>query len=679
MNIDISNKNLNKIEITLFQIKQLIIDQLQELGLTEELLNKIKNDSIFDIPSESAHGDYTTNVAMIYAKEFKMSPLGLAKIIVEKLQDILNIKLYQMEGEKFEIAGPGFINIRLSEEISRDAFNNIGKVKNEFTGKNVLVEHSSPNLFKPFSVGHLMNNIIGESTQRLAKAFGANVETMSFPSDISLGIAKAMMIIEREVNNGNTDPNFLECFERFKNNDKSPISIEHGVACSKYLGDTYVRSVKECDENENSLNEAKNILDRLYKLEDEKLKELFYFSRIVNTVYFTFILKVIGTLNDRDSKEHEFVFESEAGNKGVVIIKESFGEDKVFKYGEESEGGNSPVIYTPDESRKDIHTSVFINSQGYPTYEAKDLGLIYIKMTGGLNLDDYVREVKIQKPDYSFTITDAEQISHFKVVLDAALAIAKYNEVNNIKLSNDNDWRGWVEKSHHIPHGRMLFKGQKMSSRLGGVPLAFDVIDVVKDEARKILDKNNKLEQITEAEKDKITFEVAMSALRISVLRAKPGININFDPETSLSFEGDSGPYLLYTHARCASLIDKGFEKFGLGLDKKYFIEELDFDKSKGISNLESELLHYNDVLISCVKFNNTDESAKSEQINIEPQKLVSYLFKVAREFNSFYGNTQIVSDDESLTKHNLKIVLWTKEVMRQGLHILGIEAQERM
>ncbi len=671
----IEGKDYNKVQVVLYQIKQIIITYLEGYKLSLESLDKIKNSNIFDIP-ESAHGDYTTNVAMMCAKELSVSPRELA----EKLIDVLRLapslgesnerSALVRQGPEFEVAGAGFINIRLGDELARSAFDNIGQVKNLFTGKNVLVEHSSPNLFKPFSIGHLMNNIIGETTQRLATTFGANIETMSFPSDISLGIAKAMMIIEREVNNGTTDPNFLECFERFKNDDKSPMSIEHGVACSKYLGDTYVRSVKECDENENSLNEAKNILDRLYKLEDEKLKELFYFSRIVNTVYFTFILKVIGTLNDRDSKEHEFVFESEAGNKGVVIIKESFGEDKVFKYGEESEGGNSPVIYIPDESRKDIHTSVFINSQGYPTYEAKDLGLIYIKMTGGLNLDDYGREVKIQKPDYSFTITDAEQIPHFEVVFDAALAIAKYNEENGRDVSEFGDWREWVSASHHVPHGRMLFKGKKMSSRLGGVPLALDVIEIVKEEAREKL--GDKVVNHTEAEKEKIVHEVAMSALRIAVLRAKPGININFDPETSLSFEGDSGPYLLYTHARCASLIDKGWEKFNLNIDKDIFIKGLDFDKNKNINELESHLLHYNDVLLSCVKFDNN-------QIHIEPQKLVSYLFRVAREFNSFYGNTQIISDDEKLTKHNLKIVLWAKTVLSHGLHILGIEAQERM
>lgn len=644
----IEDKSYNKIEITLFQIKQLIREILKEQGVSEESLNKIENENIFDIP-ELIHGDYTTNVAMIYAKELKISPRELAENIINILNSTPTLALPQGEGTRFEVAGTGFINIKLGEEIARDAFNYIGKVKNEFTGKNVLVEHSSPNLFKPFHVGHLMNNFIGEATYRLLKLYGANVRSMSFPSDISLGIAKAVYIIV------NIDKKNAREIILLSDNLKSAMS---------YFSDAYVRGVKYYEDNIEIQNEVKKLSSLLYDnvfnsnlLLDPEVKEeikVYTEARDINYRYFE---KVIIDLNS--SWNEEAIFESQAGHVGVVIINENTNNhkesDKVFY---KSDGA---IIYTPDESRKDIHTSVFINSLGYPTYEAKDIGLIQMK---------FKKRSDGFKPNYSFTITDAEQISHFKVVFDAALAIAKYNEVNNIKLSNDNDWRGWVEKSHHIPHGRMLFKGQKMSSRLGGVPLALDVIDAVRDDVKERL--GEKVANHSEEEKRKIVDEVAMSALRIAVLRAKPGININFDPETSLSFEGDSGPYLLYTHARCASLIDKGFEKFGLGLDKKYFIEELDFDKSKGISNLESELLHYNDALISCVKFDN-------EKIDIEPQKLVSYLFKVAREFNSFYGNTQIISDDEKLTKHNLKIVLWTKTVLNHGLNILGIEAQERM
>ncbi len=651
MNQIIEGKDYNKIKIALFQIKQLIIEKLEELGLSVDLLNKIKSENIFDIPSDSVHGDYTTNVAMMCAKELKMSPINLA--------ESLTLALSKGEGKnaQFEIAGPGFINIRLSDEISRDAFNYVGQVdnreENKFFQKNVLVEHSSPNLFKPLHVGHLMNNFIGEVTYRLLKQYRANVRSMSFPSDQSLGIAKAVYIIV------NIDK---------KNSKDIMMSLYENLQSSmNYFSDAYVRGVKYYEDNVETQNKIKELSSLLYdnKFESSSpfgpdISEEIKVYNVAKDINYKYFVNVISSLNSIWTEEAIFESQASVVGKNIIIENLKVKVDDTEKVFQRSEGA---IVYKPDESRKDIHTAVFINSQGHPTYEGKDIGLMKMK---------FMERADGYKPDYSFTVTDAEQISHFKVVFDAALAIAKYNEDHSRDISEYGDWREWVKSSHHIPHGRMMFKGQKMSSRLGGVPLALDVIDVVKEEARKILNDNNKLEGQSEIEKDKIAFEIAMSALRIAVLRAKPGININFDPDTSLSFEGDSGPYLLYTYARCSSLIDKGWERFGSDTDKESFIKELDFNKNKTINELESNLLHYNDALISCVKFDNGE-------VSVEPQKLVSYLFKVAREFNSFYGNIQIISDDKMLTKHNLKIVLWTKEVMKHGLHILGIEAQERM
>jgi arginyl-tRNA synthetase len=156
-------------------------------------------------------------------------------------------------------------------------------------------------------------------------------------------------------------------------------------------------------------------------------------------------------------------------------------------------------------------------------------------------------------------------------------------------------------------------------------------------------------------EKKKLEREIALSALRIAVLRSKPGININFDPETSLSFDGDSGPYLLYTHARCSSLLQKGQEK---GFGAKF--------ATVATLPVEHELVTFELVLKDSVE-------------TLAPQKLVTYLFKVAQAFNSFYGNTQIISDDKVTSEHNLAIVKRVKFVLREGLHVLGINAPERM
>lgn len=547
-------------------------------------------------PQEVTHGDYATNVALIACKKLGLSP----KETAEKIKNALEGK--HEEIARIEIAGVGFINFFLKDEVIRESNKEIiGTFETKYTGKNILVEHSSPNLFKPFSIGHLMNNIIGEFVVRATNLGGGNVEAMAFPSDISLGIAKALFIIEKDIHQNKIS------FEYFSKTNEDEVI--------KYLGDAYVQGVKECEENEESLKEAKKVLDKMYHLKSGEFYDLALLTRVINEKYFKRILKEIG------SEINRYEYEREAGYEGEIIVKQNTGEGKVFI---ESEGA---IVYTPNEERKDINTSVFINSQGYPTYEAKDLGLLILKFS-----------VNNFYPDYSYFITDSEQISHFKVVLDAASKLG-------------GDWPSWVEKSKHIPHGRMLFKGAKMSSRLGGVPLALDVIETVEEEVD--IRSSERVSNLQGKERADLLREIALSALRISVLRSKPGININFDPESSLSFEGDSGPYLLYTHARCASLLEKGKDttpSFG----------------EYEVTTLEKNLIHAEEIFVKTIE-------------DLSPQTLVTYLFSVAQLFNGWYAEVQIISDDKDKTAHNLALVTRVKNILNKGLYILGIEAPMSM
>ena len=560
---------------------------------------------VIERPADITHGDYATNVALAYAKEAGLSPRALAEKIKEKILEITPGQISMVE-----IAGPGFINFKLSDEaVRKENTKEKSNIQTIYTGKNILVEHSSPNLFKPFSVGHLMNNFIGEFIVRATKKGGANVVSMTFPSDISLGIAKALFIVERDIKKEKIDIYF------FENNKEDEVI--------KYLGDAYVRGVKECEENEESLNEAKKILDKMYNLKDDSFYDLVSVTRKVNEGYFKRILSEIGSGMDA------FVYESWAGDEGKKIVGKNSGAGKVFQ---KSEGA---IVYVPSEERKDINTAVFINSQGYPTYEAKDLGLLEIKFErlAGAGVKNYF-------PDVSFVVTDHEQIQHFKVVFDAAEKLG-------------DEWGEWVTKSKHVPHGRMLFRGQKMLSRLGGIPLALDVIGVVEEDVRERA--GEKIAHLSAEEKKKLEREIALSALRIAVLRSKPGMNINFDPETSLSFEGDSGPYLLYTHARCDSLLEKGEEK---GYEALF--------KNIPATNLERELANFEFLLTDAIE-------------NIAPQKLVTYLFGVAQLFNGFYASTHIITDDKEKTEHHLAITRRARAVLKEGLWVLGISAPERM
>lgn len=554
------------------------------------------------VPDENIHGDYATNIAFILAKNDKTSP----KESAEKLKPVLEEKLKDVVS-KIEVAGPGFINFFLKDEVIRKE-NEGRNISTSFADKNILVEHSSPNLFKPFHIGHLMNNIVGMFITRATEMGGGTTKEISFPSDVSLGIAKAMyVLLEDEKNTEESGENFYSKMYELQFNKKV-----------EYFGEVYRRGVLYFEEHPEEIQKAKDIAHTIFGREQsENVWKLYNWAKQENLEYFITIINGLG------SNIHSIsgtIFESVAGFRGEVIVKENTGVGKVFQ---EGEGG--AIIYIPDESRKDINTSVFINSEGYPTYEAKDLGLIDIKF-------------KKYNPTLSFFVTDAEQTQHFKIVLDAASKLG-------------GEWPEWVKKSHHIPHGRMLFKGQKMSSRLGGVPLALDVISAVEEEVRE--KAGDKIAHLSEEERKQLEREIALSALRIAVLRSKPGLNINFDPDTSLSFEGDSGPYLLYTHARCSSLLDKG------GITPVW--------GNLPVTSLEKVLIHFEEVLEESI----TD---------LAPQKLVTYLFKVAQEFNSYYGNTQIlVEGDEQGNAHRLMIVKRTKDVLYKALHVLGIKAPERM
>ena len=560
--------------------------------IKRELRALAGSDVIFSLtqPEDFAHGDYATNIAFVLAKSKGISPKdcaeGLLPVLTEKLSSVVN---------NIEVAGPGFINFHLTENVirnevtsleSKDTFTTI------YTGKKVLVEHSSPNLFKPFSIGLLLNHIAGAAVTHLMKAGGAEVTTVSFPSDVSLGIAKAIYVIKQD---GGLDQ------EVFSKKEEEIIA---------YLGSAYARGVSLFDTDESIHVEVKDVAQKLYSETPSPEFDIFEKCKTVNVSYFEHMLSELGSHFDG------FIYESEAAVVGKEIV---LAREDIFT---KSEGA---IVYIPDEGTKGVHTAVFINSQNNPTYEAKDLGLLHMKF------ERYT-------PDYSFFITDSEQVSHFNVVLDAAA-----------KINAD-----WKKNSIHVYHGRMTFKGQKMSSRLGGVPLAQEIIDVVTEEVKER--SGDKIDHLGEEEKSLLHKQVALAALRFSMLRSKLGSSLNFDPDTSLSFEGDSGPYVQYTYARAMSLLAKGKE---LGFTPKY-------SNDTSVTLLERKLVHFESVAVRAIE-------------EVAPQHVVTYLFELAQMFNSFYASTPIVVEGDILSSHRLAITQSVATVIKKALGLLAVEAPERM
>lgn len=548
-------------------------------------------------PADLSHGDFACNVALILAKQAGKNPRVLAEDIVLGLtrKEIPEIGAVS-------VAGPGFINIVLAPAFFAQLNARIVADRNEFgastvhAGKTILVEHSSPNLFKPFHIGHMMNNAIGESLVRLMKFSGARVKTMSFPSDISLGVAKAVWFLLEQ---GGMD--FL----------KSDQFLQNKI---HWLGQAYVEATKRYDADESIHVRVKEIADNLYGDVASPELEVFLTCKAINIEYFESIVAKLGSHFD------SYIYESEAGVIGKELVLEK--TPAVF-----TEGEGGAIVYIPDESQKHVNTAVFVNGQGNPTYEAKDLGLIQMK---------FGRNEEVGTPlDLSLFVTDHEQVPHFNVVLDAGAKI----------------FPDYVAKSVHVSHGRMAFKGQKMSSRLGGVPVATEMIEAVAEEARA---------RAKDKEQEGLAESIAIAAIKFAILRTKPGQNINFDPETSLSFEGDSGPYLQYTHARIQSLIEKGA---ALGITPAY---------QSGIA--EASLTEIERVT---AQFETVVQHAINEYA---PQHIVTYLLELSRSFNSFYGANKIIDTEaREQSMHYLALAAAAAQVIKNGLNLLAITAPDRM
>ncbi len=577
------------------RIENLIKEALKKLEINSEAYFSVEH------PADLKMGDYSTNVAMVYAKNLKMNPKDLAEKIVNQIknpqaplsggQDSSLIR--EDTGgfiQEIQIAGAGFINFYLSKEYFYKKLNNILELGSNYgrnnihKNKKILIEHSSPNLFKPFHIGHVMNNTIGESITRFARFSGAEVVEISYPSDVSFGIGKAVWALLEDG---------LEVLNNLPN-EASQLA---------YLGDCYVKGNKALVEDPSLETRMREITKLIYDQTPSKELEAYNIGKKINLEYFKMMTKKLGSLFDA------FIFESEAGKEGEKLVREN--TPNIFT---ESEGA---TIYKGEQDG--LHTRVFINKEGYPTYEAKDVGLLFLKFSR-------------YNPDLSIFITDHEQSEYFKVVVSAAGKINKE----------------WKEKTIHRTHGRMSFKGQKMSSRLGGVPLASDLIEVLLAEIEEL--KKNKEEVDIKEDRE----AVAISALKFAILKSVAGKNINFDPETSLSFEGDSGPYLQYSTVRANSVLEKVSNV------------QSDFSIKNEITEVEKYLDRFEEVVAKC--------------INVwEPHHMVDYLLDLAQRFNSWYAKVKIIDETNKDMAYNLAIVKAFHSTMQNGLYLLGIESPEKM
>ena len=577
------------------EIKNLIKDALKNLDIE---VSDIK----LEHPEDFKNGDYSTNVALAIAKSVGRNPKELAeKIVAEiiRLNVDKNIK-------KIEIAGNGFINFYLSrkffarsvEEILNKA-ENFGK-NDALEGKKIMVEYTDPNPFKPFHIGHLMSNAIGESISRLVEFSGAETKRANYQGDLGLHIAKAV-------------------YGLLKNKTLQTKEGNHNFQALN-IGQAYVAGSEAYEIDQKAKKEIDEINKKIYARSDEKINEIYEWGFKVTMESFEDLYKILGT-------KFDFYFlESEMTDIGRDIVNDNLDKDVGHEYGkrifEESDGA---IVFKAEKYDPKLHTRVFITSQGLPTYETKELGLTIEKFK--------------TYPDMhlSIMITANEQMDYMRVVAKAISLICPQ----------------YGEKMKHIIHGMMRLTTGKMGSRKGNIIAGETLLNDVRDSIlEKMTDRN-----FSSVEQEKIASDVAVSAIKYSILKQGTGGDIIFDFEKSISFEGDSGPYLQYSYARANSVLEKA-QKENILPDPHAFLPE----------TFEVEKLLY--------KFPEVVFRAASEY---EPHYIANYLIEVARAYNSFYGNTMIVNKEDKTSSYKIALTYAFSFVMKNGLYLLGIEAPKKM
>jgi arginyl-tRNA synthetase len=508
----------------------------------------------------------------------------IAAWILEQVQNDSAIK----------IAGPGFINFTLSDAVLFELVRKNDFGRNDiYKNKSIVLDFSDPNPFKVLHIGHLYTSIVGESISRLFENAGGDVHRTNFGGDVGLHVAKNLFAMQKH----------MDEFQRLKGlpeNDELDEKAEFMAKC-------YVEGTNDYEDN--AKDEIDEINRQVYEinkddLHDSELAKMYWTGRSWSYLYFDRFYAQI------DIKFEKYYPESTVAGPGQKIVLEQL-EKGVYQKSKES----NAVIFNGE--KYGLHTRVFINKNGIPTYESKDVGLIFTKW------QDF-------HFDKSIVITGNEQLDYMKVVLKS---IEQYAP-------------DLVEKSTHITHGLVKLPGaEKMSSRKGNFVKAIDVMNEVSEIVANTYDNKD----------SEIINKVSLGAIKYAFLKYKIGGDNSFDVNESVSMQGNSGPYLQYAGARAKSILRKTN-------GSKSLTDANDFDENE------------RKLAVKLIRF---DEVVKQATQELAPHLICTYLYELASVFNRFYEASQVAGDPREAFRANL--VEKYAKTLDAGLRLLGIPIVEKM
>lgn len=510
----------------------------------------------------------------------------------------------------------GFLNLSLdstyllqvfSDTISDSAFGDIPS-----NGKKVMVEYSSPNTNKPLHLGHIRNNLLGYSVAQILAASGYEVIKANLVNDRGIHICKSML-----------------AWQRFGNGETPKSS---GLKGDHLVGKYYVifdkeykkqidelkaegQTEEEARKNAPLIKEAQLML-RKWEAGDEEVISLW--KMMNNWVYegFDVTYKKLGVSFDK------YYYESGTYLLGKDIIEEGLEKGVFFR-----KEDNSVWI---DLTADGLDEKLVLRGDGTSVYITQDLG------TAQLKYNDF-------KMDESIYVVGNEQDYHFKVLF---LILNKLG-------------KSWAQGLYHLSYGMVDLPSGKMKSREGTVVDADDLIDEMIDTARGRTEELGKVEGLPEEEKQNLYRMIGLGALKYFLLKVEPKKRLLFDPNESIDFQGHTGPFIQYTHARIRSVLSKA------GIEKPEYIG------INGVSPTERELIlalsKYPSVLA---------ESAKE----FSPAQLANYAYDLAKLYNKFYHEEPILKvEDINIRNFRLSLSSVTASIIRKSMGLLGIEVPERM
>ena len=558
-------------------------------------------------------GDYTL-VVFPLLKVSHSSPENTGKAIGEWLRENVS-----------EIAGyncvKGFLNISFSPLYWNELFNDI-LADNDFgqlpsTGQNIMVEFSSPNTNKPLHLGHIRNNLLGDSVSRLLKACGNNVMKVTLVNDRGVHICKSMLAWLKE-GNGITPEN-------------SGKKGDHLVGdCYVAFNDIYKKEVDELiaggmtkDQAEKEAPSLKEAHEMLVKWEegDKDVRELW---KTMNGWVMDGFDKTYRELGISFDKTY---FESETYLLGKELVQKGLDMGVFVK----DPDGSVWCDLTADG----LDRKLLLRSDGTSVYMTQDLG------TAERRFSEY-------KLDSHVYVVGNEQNYHFQV----------------LKLILGKLGFKWADDIFHLSYGMVELPEGKMKSREGTVVDADDLLEQMYDEARKTSEESGKLADMSDDEKAQLYRMIGLGALKYFIIKVDPKKTMLFNPKESIDFNGNTGPFIQYTHARIKSILRKADDQ---GISHK----ATDVLASIEPSAKETRLIK----LLSTYPAKVAEAGAA-----YSPAVIANYAYDLAKEFNQYYHDTRILQEeDQDVRRFRLVLIQTVAEVLVKAMDILGIQLPERM